>query len=332
MYGIPFYKKNSPFEKYWNYLKTLHPSIDDKKQVLEMNALHWSIFSGNLTCVQEILKRKSSTATPSSSSVTSRESKRLESQITNHYQSIQMNPLFLATIQQNHSIVQYLIHHMYNHKSNHTDVNGINPILLCSMFHGDIKTVSVLLSSHCNINQIDKRNGNTCLHYAIENGYTKMIHTICEMKKNTEELSVLINHANAQTKITPYQLASQKNLSTMEELLKQYGAMEYRTYSEILKEGWLFKEGHIVKSWKQRWFVLKNTCLSYYKSNQALKKCSGMIQLKGAVMENIPDEWSPKRPFCFSIHDMINDKKYYIVANDEKEKKEWMTMLEYAIQ
>jgi len=41
---------------------------------------------------------------------------------------------------------------------------------------------------------------------------------------------------------------------------------------EPMKEGWLTKQGKVVKSWKKRWFVLKDNTLSYYKSKEYFLK------------------------------------------------------------
>ena len=35
---------------------------------------------------------------------------------------------------------------------------------------------------------------------------------------------------------------------------------------QLLKAGWLTKQGKRVKNWKRRWFVLKDQKLSYFKS------------------------------------------------------------------
>lgn len=32
------------------------------------------------------------------------------------------------------------------------------------------------------------------------------------------------------------------------------------------KEGWLVKQGHLIKNWKRRWFVLEYPLLHYYKT------------------------------------------------------------------
>jgi hypothetical protein len=36
------------------------------------------------------------------------------------------------------------------------------------------------------------------------------------------------------------------------------------------KTGWMIKEGHFVKSWKRRWFVLSRNLLIYYKAPEVI--------------------------------------------------------------
>lgn len=43
-------------------------------------------------------------------------------------------------------------------------------------------------------------------------------------------------------------------------------------------EGWLVKQGHIVKSWKRRWFILDNQFLRYYKKEDDIK-CLGELDM-----------------------------------------------------
>jgi hypothetical protein len=40
----------------------------------------------------------------------------------------------------------------------------------------------------------------------------------------------------------------------------------------VVKSGWLTKEGRIIKSWRVRWFVLKDKKLYYYKVSKKHKK------------------------------------------------------------
>lgn len=58
----------------------------------------------------------------------------------------------------------------------------------------------------------------------------------------------------------------------------------------------------------------------YYKSIQRLKKPRGSICIRGAIIQSEPS----KKRHCFSIHDVVNDKKFYMIAPSEREKQEWI--------
>ena len=42
--------------------------------------------------------------------------------------------------------------------------------------------------------------------------------------------------------------------------------------SFVVKEGWLIKQGGKYKTWKKRWFVLKNNHIAYYKEPGKVSK------------------------------------------------------------
>ncbi len=68
------------------------------------------------------------------------------------------------------------------------------------------------------------------------------------------------------------------------------------------KSGWLTKMGHQVKNWKRRWFVLKQSTLSYYKSPKHGTP-AGVIPISD-VWRVVSDPEVSKReemPHCFEL-------------------------------
>lgn len=90
------------------------------------------------------------------------------------------------------------------------------------------------------------------------------------------------------------------------------------------KTGFMVKEGGSIKTWKKRYFLLKNGELAYYKDKGAeelgripLATCSGII---------IADK--RKRPNCFEI--MTSNRLYAFSCETENERKEWVDALRIA--
>lgn len=178
------------------------------------------------------------------------------------------DPLTLAVVKQsNKQVIQYLITER-KMDVNFSDVNGVTPLLLAGMCHGNGHICTILTTHGANINQVDARNGNTALHYAIFGGYRHFIKHLCQSKKGTEELTVNINHNNPKQQLTPLQLAtkvpnvSDETRKKIISTLKKFGAMERRLYSEVLKEGYLTKEGHIIKNWYRVAMIHVLICLA----------------------------------------------------------------------
>jgi len=89
-----------------------------------------------------------------------------------------------------------------------------------------------------------------------------------------------------------------------------------------VKEGWLTKEGGSFKSWKKRWFVLKDCELSYYK--QKGDELLGTISLATSGTTQATDR--KKKANGFEIP--TPSRTFYLSAETENERKEWIDAIE----
>lgn len=69
-------------------------------------------------------------------------------------------------------------------------------------------------------------------------------------------------------------------------------------------EGWLYKQGGRYKTWKRRWFILKDGCLYYFEYTPE-KEPRGIIPLEKVNVREVEDK---TKQFCFEIYSTTNDK------------------------
>jgi len=91
-------------------------------------------------------------------------------------------------------------------------------------------------------------------------------------------------------------------------------------WSNPEKEGHLKKQGHVVKNWKVRWFVLKSGNLYYFKKKGDVKPV-GEIPLDGCKVK--VDLKITKKPNCFELSTRV-DKTFYIQAENKIQMEDWM--------
>eukprot|EP00824_Muranothrix_gubernata_P003037 TRINITY_DN1375_c0_g1_i3.p1 TRINITY_DN1375_c0_g1~~TRINITY_DN1375_c0_g1_i3.p1 ORF type:complete len:601 (+),score=125.03 TRINITY_DN1375_c0_g1_i3:100-1902(+) len=88
-----------------------------------------------------------------------------------------------------------------------------------------------------------------------------------------------------------------------------------------VKQGYLTKQGGSWKTWKQRWFVLKDRLLVYYKTPQDTEP-TGVIPVKGCVVGETPDA---KKSHCFRIQSPSRD--FYITASSKADMEDWISAI-----
>ncbi|XP_041801872.1 differentially expressed in FDCP 6 homolog isoform X1 [Chelmon rostratus] len=118
---------------------------------------------------------------------------------------------------------------------------------------------------------------------------------------------------------------------------------------DVLKEGYLWKKGQLRRNWKERWFTLRPSNLSYY-TGEDRKECLGSIALDGNCcveevdddqilfgrskwIKNIlfpvlPDRDGKRCMFCLKTL----SKTYEMSASDTKQRQEWTTAIQTAIR
>nr|XP_057939394.1 differentially expressed in FDCP 6 homolog isoform X3 [Doryrhamphus excisus] len=131
---------------------------------------------------------------------------------------------------------------------------------------------------------------------------------------------------------------------------------------DVLKEGYLWKKGQLRRNWKERWFTLRPSNLSYY-TGEDRKECQGKITLDGnccverqatqprpppagrqaqeyhresrrmaerkrSAFWVLPDRDGRRCMFCLKTF----SKTYEMSASDTKQRQEWTTAIQTAIR
>lgn len=112
------------------------------------------------------------------------------------------------------------------------------------------------------------------------------------------------------------------------------------------KEGWLWKQGGRIKSWKRRWFILTDNCLYYFEFTQD-REPRGIIPLENLQLRNVEDA---KKNHCFELYTSDNREvikaakmdadgrvvegrhmTYRMSAGSAEEKEDWMKAIRASI-
>jgi len=112
------------------------------------------------------------------------------------------------------------------------------------------------------------------------------------------------------------------------------------------REGWLWKQGGRVKSWKRRWFILNDNCLYYFEFTTD-KEPRGIIPLENIRVREVSERGSKQH--CFELFSAVNEvikacktdsegkvvegkhSVYRMSASTEEEKNEWIKCIQQSI-
>lgn len=98
---------------------------------------------------------------------------------------------------------------------------------------------------------------------------------------------------------------------------------------EVTKTGWMYKKGEkFLKAWQQRYFVLKNQMLLYYKSDKDTHP-RGVAHLDECEVKDSSNK--TKKQFSFEIYHP-NRRLFEFYCDTEDERREWVAAIQAAIE
>lgn len=95
-------------------------------------------------------------------------------------------------------------------------------------------------------------------------------------------------------------------------------------WSKPDKQGELKKQGHVVRNWKNRWFIIQNDLMFYFRQ-RGDPKPKGAIPLRNAQC-TITTKLD--KPFCFELNSPRIKKVFYVQCQHQNELKDWMEAIE----
>lgn len=88
------------------------------------------------------------------------------------------------------------------------------------------------------------------------------------------------------------------------------------------KEGYLTKQGRIVKNWKSRWFVLRSSMLSYYKTKQSRRPIDRLDLSRATCVEY---DNSKQKNYCFRVE--FTHRTYFMYSTSAEDCDQWVELL-----
>ena len=99
----------------------------------------------------------------------------------------------------------------------------------------------------------------------------------------------------------------------------------------VQKEGFLYKRGQHLHTWKSRWYLLSHNCLYYY-AHQSDLKSRGLIFLVGCMVEPRADEHEAHGYFGLEIQSTYGAYAKVLYCASAAERDAWVHELRHAAQ
>ena len=97
--------------------------------------------------------------------------------------------------------------------------------------------------------------------------------------------------------------------------------------SQIVQQGWLTKQGRIVKNWKRRYFVLSNDKLVYY-ADAERKQIKGFLNLFQSTIASICHLKDRQHLFCV----ITQNRELKIQAGSAESQEEWIQIINEVVK
>ncbi|KAG6543360.1 hypothetical protein Mapa_015274 [Marchantia paleacea] len=107
---------------------------------------------------------------------------------------------------------------------------------------------------------------------------------------------------------------------------KKDEGLEVEFWHEPERAGWLMKQGEYLRTWRRRWFVLKQGKIFWFKESQLSRnsKPRGVI-LVGNCLTVKGAEDALNRPYAFELS--TSKETMYFIADTDKEKEDWINSI-----
>lgn len=103
-----------------------------------------------------------------------------------------------------------------------------------------------------------------------------------------------------------------------------YDGVEF--WSQPERAGWLTKQGEYIKTWRRRWFILKQGKLFWFKDSVITRGSvpRGVIPVATCLTVKGADDVIHKE-FAFQLS--TKSETMYFVADSDKEKEDWISSI-----